>query len=165
MKKILTGIGLFFVLFYAKCVFAICPICTFVVGAGVGLAEWLGVDDVITGLWVGGLTVSLIIWTLNWLKKKNVKLVWAAPVTIVGYYALIILSLYKFIGHELNKLWGFDKLLLGITIGSIIFFAMNAWYISMKKRNSGHAYFPFQKVAMPIVPLILLSIVFYFVTK
>jgi hypothetical protein len=165
MKKISVGAGLLFVLFYAKCALAICPICTFAVGAGIGLAEWFGVDDTITGLWVGGLIVSLIIWTLTWLKKKNINLMWAAPVTIVGYYVLIRLSLHKFIGHELNKLWGFDKLLLGITIGSLVFFVMNAWYLSMKKRHGGHAYFPLQKVVMPIAPLILLSIIFYFVTK
>lgn len=32
---------------------AVCPVCTVAVGTGVGLSRWLGVDDTITGLWLG----------------------------------------------------------------------------------------------------------------
>jgi len=57
-------------LFTAQKVLAVCPLCTVAVGAGVGLSRWLGIDDVITGLWIGGLIVSLIAWSENWLDKK-----------------------------------------------------------------------------------------------
>ncbi len=33
---------------------AICPICTIAVGAGVGFSRYLGIDDTIAGLWIGG---------------------------------------------------------------------------------------------------------------
>ena len=52
--------------------YAICPLCTIAVGAGVGLAQWLGVDDTATGIWIGGLTVSLIGWTIYWFDGKNI---------------------------------------------------------------------------------------------
>jgi len=50
---------------------AVCPICTLAVGAGVGLSRWLGIDDTISGLWVGGLIVSLIYWTIDWLGEEK----------------------------------------------------------------------------------------------
>ena len=33
----------------------------------------LGVKDVLSGIWAGGLTMSLIGWTANYMKKHNVK--------------------------------------------------------------------------------------------
>jgi hypothetical protein len=41
---------------------------------------------------------------------------------------------------------------------------MSLWYQALKKRNNGHAYFPFQKVVMPIAWLVLMSTIFYFIT-
>jgi hypothetical protein len=41
---------------------------------------------------------------------------------------------------------------------------MSLWYQILKKKNNGHAYFPFQKVVMPIVGLALMSVAFYFIT-
>lgn len=60
-KNIFLATGLIILNFLLKAkVFAFCPVCTIAVGAGVGIAEKFGVDDTIIGLWVGGLTVSLI---------------------------------------------------------------------------------------------------------
>ena len=53
-------IFLIFSLVIAADVLAICPLCTFAVGAGIGLTQYLGIDDVITGLWIGGFIVSLV---------------------------------------------------------------------------------------------------------
>ena len=169
IKKIISGIAATFVsaLLFIKTASAICPLCTIAVGAGVGLAEWLGIDDTITGLWVGGLIVSLIMWTIHWLDKKNIKFKGRKILVTLAYYLIVIAPLYPLgiMGHPLNKLWGIDKLLLGIILGSIFFFIGGLWYLILKKRNDEHAYFPFQKVIMPIAPLIILSIVFYFITR
>ena len=149
---------------------AVCPICTVAVGAGVGLSRWLGIDDSITGLWIGGLTVSMITWTISWLDKKNIKFKGRTIVTILGYYSLIVVPLYfmGIMGNPLSTLCAcgiLDKLLLGIIAGSIAFWFGASWYYYLKEKNQGRAYFPFQKVVMPISPLILLSIIFYFLTK
>jgi len=48
-----------------------CPVCTIAVTAGVGLSRWLGVDDLISGLWVGGLLVSLIGLTFSLVEQKG----------------------------------------------------------------------------------------------
>ena len=36
---------------------AVCPVCTIAIGAGLEGARMLGVKDVLTGIWAGGLTV------------------------------------------------------------------------------------------------------------
>lgn len=147
--------------------FAICPLCTVAVGAGIGFAQWLGVDDVITGLWIGGLTVSMIVWTLTWLHKKEIHFFGEIFLIAALYYAVVVSPLcWKgIVGHALNKLWGVDKLLLGIAIGSFAFAAGALGYAYLKNRNGGKANFPFQKVVMPIAPLIVLSVAFYFLTR
>lgn len=168
MKKISICLGLILAFFipFVKA-YAICPVCTIAVGAGVGLARWLGIDDTITGLWIGGLIVSLIMWTINYLKKKNINFFARNIIVITGYYALTIVPIYfiKTIWHPENTLGGINKLLLGIIVGSILFYLGATWYHTMKMKNNGRAYFPFQKVAMPVAPLIIASIIFYYLTK
>ncbi|MEI6596741.1 MAG: hypothetical protein WCL13_00825 [bacterium] len=171
MKKISTYLLLIFAVsfLFAKKALAVCPICTIAVGAGVGFSRWLGINDTITGLWIGGLIVSMIVWTESWLDKKNIRFKGRIFVNILAYYALIIipLSYSGIIGNPLNTLCscGLDKLLFGIIAGSSAFWFGASWYFYLKEKNNGHAYFPFQKVVMPIAPIIILSIIFYFLTK
>lgn len=149
---------------------AVCPVCVVAVGAGLGLSEYLGIDDTIAGVWIGGLIVAMIAWTINWFNKKGYKFgnkdVRDILTTII-YYVMVIWPLMakNFIGNPTRKLFGMDKLALGITVGSIVFLGATLWYNDIKKKNNGHAHFPFQKVAWPIGALIISSFVFYFLTK
>jgi len=155
-------------LLFAKQALAVCPICTIAVGAGVGLSRWLGIDDSITGLWIGGLIVSMITWTLSWFDKKNIRFKARGVITTIGYYALTLVPLYYsgIIGNSANAIFfGLDKLTISITVGSIAFWFGAEWYYAIKEKNGGHAYFPFQKVVMPVSPLIIMSLIFYFLTK
>jgi len=167
MKKILLLNALIISSFlFASKALAVCPVCTIAVGAGIGLSRWLGVDDLITGLWIGGLTVSLIIWTINWLTKKHWNFPWQWPATIVFYYAIIVAPL-KWMGfitdHPIAIIWGLSKLLLGIAVGSVIFALMAWWYEVLKKKNDNHAWFPFQKIVWPVGGLLIMSLLIYFV--
>ncbi len=169
MKKILYSIplGLSFIALPAK---AICPLCIVAVGAGLGLSEYLGIDDTIAGSWIGGLLIALSVWTITWFNKKN----WSFGnkkirdvLVFILYYALVIWPLYtqNFIGNFANQLWGFDKLLLGIVIGSLLFWGTARWYVYLKAKNNNRAFFPFQKIIMPVGALIILSFIFYFLTR
>ena len=149
---------------------AVCPVCTVAVSAGIGLSRWLGIDDAISGLWIGGLTVSIIFWNLDWFNKKNINFRGRDIITIIAYYLLIVAPLYftGLIGNPLNTLCAcelLDKLLLGIIVGSFGFWSVSGWYIYLKEKNQGRAHFPFQKIIMPIGLLILLSIIFYFIIQ
>lgn len=143
----------------------ICIICTVAVGAGVGFSRWLGVDDTITGLWIGGLAASLSFWTINWLNGKKIKFFGRQPLIFAVYYTSIIWPLYHYniAGHALNKIWGIDKLIFGMifgTIGLIIGILFNEY---LKKKNDNKVYFPFQKVVVPVGLLALLSAAFYLI--
>lgn len=151
---------------------AVCPVCTVAVGAGVGFSRYLGIDDAIAGLWIGGLIVSVSMWTINWLKKKNINFNYRAFLVTAGYYLLTVVPLFfvkiggeTLMGHPFNKIWGIDKLLLGIILGSAAFYGSSAWYEELKKKNDNHARFPFQKVVMPVAALAILSVAFYFITR
>lgn len=170
MKKYLLVVpALIGSLLVTKQALAVCPVCTIAVGAGVGFSRSLGVDDSIAGLWIGGLTVSMIVWTISWFVKKNINFKFRSAITIIGYYLLVVVPLY-FMGLMANPLEMFrggpvDKIFLGVVVGSIGFWFGANWYEDMKEKNGGHAYFPFQKVLMPIAPLIIMTIIFYFLTK
>lgn len=165
-QKFLFYLLVIFSLIFLKKALAVCPLCTVFVAGGLGLSRYLGIDDTISGLWIGGLIVSLIIWTNNWLDKKEGKIKKLKPLVAGGYFLLVILPLYwqGFIGHPFHTLWGIDKLILGIFLGSGGFLLGSIFYAYLKKKK-GKPHFPFQKVLMPIFPLIVLSIVFYFLIK
>lgn len=155
------------ILFSAKSASAVCPVCTLAVGAGIGLSRWLGIDDAITGIWIGALIVSISTWTINWMNKKNYRFKGRKILITAGYYLIIVIPLYwnGIMGHQFNKILGIDKILFGIIAGSIIFLASTWWYEKLKKKNNDKAHFPFQKVAMPVGFLAIASFIFYFITK
>lgn len=145
---------------------AVCPVCTVAVGAGLEGMRLLGVDDVITGIWAGGLSLSLFFWTAGWLKKHNVKSAfWQIIVPFVFYYGLLAL-VYALpsVQFGVNTLWGIDKFLLGIVVGTIAFYLGARWYVKIKRENGGHAKFAFQKVVVPLSFLIIATVVFWLIT-
>lgn len=146
---------------------AICPVCVVAVGAGVGIAEEFGVDDTIVGLWIGALLIALAWWTVNWLIQKNRCFKGCGSMTFLAYYVLTLVPLYYggIIGKELNKLWGIDKLLLGVLVGSVLFYLTTRYHFYLKAKNNDKVYFSFQKVIFNIIVLILASGIFYWLTK
>lgn len=164
-NKIAIGIVLNAIL--VKFALAFCPVCTVAVGAGLGLARWLKIDDVISGLWIGALIVAFIGWTIGYLNKKHIKFFGRRPLIALFYYALFILPLYyyKIIGHPANTIIGIDKLIFGIVLGSILFTMAHYVHLYLKKKNNNKVYFPFQQVVIPITPIIIASAIFYFVLK
>jgi len=164
MKKTLAIIGIIF-LTLPKLTQAVCPVCTVAVGAGVGLAEWLGIDDLISGIWIGGLTVSLIIWTIDWLNKRNIRFIGRKVLVVVGYYFIIIAPLWTkgFIGkNPYNKFCGVDRLLFGIILGSGLFLGGVLFHNYLRQKNNNTSYFKGQKIVFAIAPIIIASIILYF---
>lgn len=158
-KKTASLLILLFLLSFPIITQAVCPVCTIAVGAGVGLCRYLGIDDAISGIWVGGLIISLIAWTIDWLNQKNIRFLFRKILVAIFYYAIIIIPLYKMniMGHPQNKLWGMDKLLAGIIVGSVVFILSVLFNDFLKKKNQGKVYFPFQRVVIPILFLIIAS--------
>ena len=167
-RKILLFLGLIFSsFFWANAAKAICPICVVVIGTGLGLSRWLGVDDVVSSIWIGALLVAMIVWTLVEMKKKNWRFPLDTVVIFLAYYLLTFVPLYYagIVGHPQNKVFGIDKIIFGTAVGTIIFL-LSVWLHNyLKKKNNGKSFFPYQKVVLPIVVLLLTSLVFYFLLQ
>lgn len=171
MKKILkitALVPLFFFLFPSSAL-AICPVCTLAIGAGLGLSRFLGVDDSISGLWIGGLTFSFSMWLANWATNKyhpKFKSIYITIASIILNYVIIFLPLHfmGILGHPFNKILGIDKLIFGAFFGSLLF--LLALFLDKKVREiKGKHFFPYQKVVFPVTILVIASLIFYFITR
>ena len=141
-----------------------CPVCTIAIGAGLGLSRWLGISDLVSGIWIGGLIVSLIGITINWLIKKGWRFPFLKSIVVILFYFLTIGPLYwaKVIGRPYNRFCGMDKLLFGMIVGSASFLITVWLNYLLNKKNKGKAFFPFQKVVIPVIFLVIASLVLYF---
>ncbi len=173
MNKLFKIIAIFplyaiFHMLFTDTAAAVCPVCTVAVSAGLGLSRYFGIDDSVTGVWVGGLILSSSFWLIDWLNKKkyvirNTK--YEILITISMYF-LVLLPLWftDVVGHPLNTILGIDKLLVGTFLGSVGF--LLGVYLDKKQRKiKGRQFFVYQKVAFPVICLIILSIAFYLLTK
>jgi len=158
---------------FTREVFAVCPVCTIAVGAGLGLSRWLGIDDAISGVWVGGVILSSSFWLIDWLEKKNFKSLsfyykfqYKTLLISALMYMIVLVPLWtsEIIGHPFNTILGIDKLIFGTLIGSMAFLA--GMYLDKKVRQiKGKQLFSFQKVAFPLGALILTSLILFLITS
>ena len=163
-KKIILFSGLLFVgTVLAGTARAICPICIVAIGGGLELSRWLGVDDAISSIWIGALLVALIGWTIIEMRKHGKKFPLDVAVISLAYYLLTFIPLYyyKIIGGETHKILGIDKIVFGTAIGTVMFLLSYWLHLYIKKKNNGKVFFPYQKVVLPVVVLLLTSIILY----
>lgn len=144
---------------------AFCPVCTVAVGLGVELSHYLGIDDTISGVWIGGLIIALIMWFVDWLNKRGINFKFREAIITIAFYALVIVPLYftGVINQPLNKIWNIDKLVFGIIAGSLVFVIGVGIDNLISKDNEGKQYFPLQKVAITLLMLLFMSLVFYLI--
>lgn len=133
-----------------------CPVCTVTVVAGLGISRLLGIDDLLTSIWIGGFILSFSFIFHNWMVKKwpKTKSKYSLYITIALMYALALFPLYK--------TPTIDRILYGTALGSAVFmlgvFADKFQRVKFKK-----IFFPFQKVVFPVISLILATAIAYFV--
>ncbi|MFA6252439.1 MAG: hypothetical protein WCX74_03495 [Candidatus Paceibacterota bacterium] len=176
-KNLFGGATFLLGIFLSEVAYAVaCPVCTVAVVTGTVIARNYGIDDTITGLWIGAVTLIACQWTIVWieslLKKKSKKLKPLGKkileaVTYLSFYALVIWPLHSLevVGIENNLIFGMDKILFGIIFGTLIFFVAEKWHEEIKENNNNKVLFPFQRVIIPVGSLAILSVIFYFLTK
>src|SRR3990167_7933638 len=144
-----------------------CPVCTVTVIAGLGLSRILGIDDLITSIWIGGFILSFSFVTINWINKRFPKFsifnFQFLIISIMYLLVLIPLKLNNTIGIAQNTLWGIDKILLGTIVGSIVFL-IGIWADKKVCKIKGKQFFIYQKVVFPVLALILASVVGFILT-
>jgi len=166
MKLKLTVILTALLFFFPKKTLAVCPVCTVAVGAGLGLCRFLGIDDTISGLWIGGLILSSSLWLANFLIKKGVKISHLDFWLVSLFFLFVLPTLFwtKMIGISGNTLFGIDKLMLGIITGSLLFI-LGVWTDKfLRSKNNGKVHIYYQKVIIPVFYLSIASFIFYLVT-
>ena len=165
-KIITTILILFTALAFPANVQAVCPVCTVSVGVGLGISRWLGIDDTISGIWIGALILSSGFWLAEWIEKKGLRIKYKKTVCSLFFYLLVIPPLYltKLIGISFNTFLGIDKVLFGTMAGSLFFllaFLADKW---LRKINDDKVFIYYQKVILPVLFLSLGSFIFYFAT-
>lgn len=164
-KNLLLGTLSFLGVSISNIALAVCPVCVVAVGGGLYFTRKFGLDDAVTSLWIGGILVALVLWTIDWMRKKGWKFKFDDLTIWLAYYALTLipLSYYNIIGSIDNKFWGIDKILFGTFLGTFIFLGA-VWFNGyLKKKNNGKGYFPYQKVIVPFGILVLSSLILYFI--
>lgn len=143
---------------------AFCPVCVPTAAALLGVSRWTGIDDMITGVWIGALLLSLTALTHNWLSKKNINLVFSELIWFTVWYGLTLIPLWYLgiIGHEANLFYGWDRLILGTLIGTVISLIMVNVHEGLKKINHDQHYFPYQRLIIVFSGLIATCLILYF---
>jgi hypothetical protein len=155
-------LSLFFILLTQSLTFAnpACAVCTIAIGASLELARYLGVSDNIVGLWSGALLSLIGYWTILWFDKKNWKFRGRDTLLMLLSLSMIAFVYIKEIQYY-PKIFGFlDSFLFSTIIGFVIFILSQVFYQWIKAKNGGHAHFPFEKVVLPLVLLLSLSLLF-----
>ena len=68
--------------------------------------------------------------------------------------------MYKFVPYKADTFFGIDAFLISMFVGAFAFWISQFIYQKMKEKNGGHAHFPFEKVVMAVIFLLLTSVIF-----
>ena len=161
----------------APSVMAHCPLCTAGAGAGIMAARLYGIDDSIVGIFIGALIVSSALWFNKWLKKKidfplqeAVLVILTFFMTVVPFYYAGLITNFEMVRSmpEHHSILGFgvfgiDKLLLGIIVGTL-----GIWFVfrlsdSIKEARQ-KVLWPYQGLSFMMIAVFILSLAFWILT-
>ena len=154
------------VLFIVPPVFAHCPLCTAAAGVAVSVTRIYGIDDLIVGSLIGAFTISTALWLNNYLLKRNKGKKYFSYQTSIITAAVFVstiasFALFSISSPDYYKLFGIDKLLIGVTAGSIATIAAFGTHNMLRKYNSNKNHLPAQGIILMAIFLVFLNIGFY----
>lgn len=157
-------------LFLIETVQAHCPLCTAGAVVAAGGAAWLGVSNIVIGIFIGAFAVSIGWWISRLIKKKYIPFQ-RTSIIILSFLTTIIpllplmkspypfyISLIGDYGSLLNRTYLINLFLLGSLIGGFI--VCLTPYLSKKisaLRNK--KIFPYQGIILTFILLIIISII------
>jgi hypothetical protein len=139
------------------------PLCPIGLIGGMALARWIGVSDLVLGLWIGALIVSVTVVTVKWLAKYGKDFKGSFPTIFLVTIVITALSVRKqlvWIGPGL--VFGLPPVLAGIVSGAALIFAIDAVNKYVIAKHEGKVYFPYQKLVVPIVGILVASLIVHF---
>lgn len=160
-----TLIGLITLLLPQR-VSAFCPLCVIATGAISGAFRWLGIDDTILGIWLGGFTLSTVILFNNYLIRKNKQFPLRLPLLVIIFYSLMVLALF-WSGSiaPYNNIFGVNKIIVGMFFGTLLLIIVPIVDKCLRHLNGGKIFISHQKVLIALALLFLCSLIFYFVIQ
>lgn len=161
---------LFIFLLFAQNVLAHCPLCT--IGAGITAtgAAYLGVKNIIIGVFIGAFAIALGLWISKLIKKDYIKHQ-KSIITLLSFvftvfpvmpmmkdYSSIYISFFGNYGSLFNKTYLINLFLIGSFIGAVIMLISSSLSkIITKIRNNKRL--PYQGIILTFILLILVSII------
>ncbi|MCX6726526.1 MAG: hypothetical protein NTY75_01770 [Candidatus Shapirobacteria bacterium] len=139
--------------------YAQCPICIVTVGGGMLLAEKLGIDSLLIGIWISALNTAIAFYLASKFKLKLLNNPWLLSFLFL-FLILFYFQVTNQIGNPANKLLGIDKTVFGQVLGLIAMFIGNFIYGFTKYKNGDKVLFPYSKVVFPVVAVLLVTIIF-----
>ena len=160
---------MFLVLILALCLISFealanpaCAVCTVAVGASLEIARRMGVDDGVVGVWAGAFLVILGYWTIKWFDKKNWHFPYRDTIILITSVLMILFMYISELTYTPKAILIFwiDPFLFATVCGALVLHYSSEFYQWMKRQNGGHAHFPFEKVVVPVVALLLTAKLF-----
>jgi len=164
MKKIFAAVVALITTFITKQAFAnpACAVCTVAVGAALGVSREMGIDDTIIGVWLGAFLMLMVVWTIVFCKKRKWRFHGMYWVILLVTFSLVIpIYTFDYVVWGYRTIFGIDAFLISVIAGALIIPISDKLYLFIKKKNGGHAHFPFEKVFIPVFLLALISLAFY----
>ena len=140
-----------------------CAVCTVAIGASLSIARKIGVSDSIVGLWAGALLTLFGYWTILFFDKKNWNFKYRNELLILISISTIYIGEVKYAPRLILYFLYIDPILFSTFVGSMTFIYSQKLYQYMKVKNNNHAHFPFEKVILPFLFLLSISLFFYFI--
>jgi len=141
-------------------VLAHCPLCVAGAGAGITLSRLLGIDDSITGIWIGAFIGATSFWMQRILGSKNPTFL-KRHFGILFYIFLTLITIFSFYRFNLvarhTDIFGMDKLTFGILVGSVSFYIIDVFNFYIKQKR-GKSLFPYQSLIFSLGGLTVLSV-------
>ena len=142
-----------------------CAVCTVAIGATLTISRKLGVCDNAVAVWLGAFLVILGYWTIKWFDKKNWHFAYRDALILILSVAMIgfmYIGKLKYHAEVVGFIFYLDPFLFSVIVGAVVLILSSEFYQWMKKKNGGHAHFPFEKVFVPVASLALASAYFYY---
>lgn len=168
LKKLLPLF--FFSFLLVKETYAHCPLCTIGAAAAAGGAAYLGVSQIVIGLFIGGFAVSIGWWISRLIKKKYIP--FQKTLIILFSFATTILPLLMILnetrpfyislagdyGSFLNRTYLINMFLVGSIIGGIIV-SITPWMSNQLTKLRHGKMIPFQGVILTLLLLLIIGVI------
>lgn len=134
------------------------PLCPIGIAGGLWLSRALGINDLTLGLWIGALILSVAVQMNKYLIRKKKDFPFSFWIILILLWALSFIPIWSKLDWN-NLFCGLPRPVSGSILGIIVLALadwLNNWFL--KKYHHNKVYFPYQRVIVPLIFLILASV-------